>query len=98
MQALNILLIYLSIINLTAFIAFGIDKRRARRGAFRISEGSLFTLALFGGSLGSLLGMYIFRHKTLKPSFTIGMPVIFFLQLLIILVIVFIKPIELSFM
>ncbi|MCR5734011.1 MAG: DUF1294 domain-containing protein [Lachnospiraceae bacterium] len=98
MQALKILLIYLSIINLIAFIAFGIDKRKARRGAFRISEGSLFTLAIFGGSLGSLLGMFIFRHKTLKPKFTIGMPVIFTIQLIIILVILFLKPIELSFM
>ena len=98
MQALKILLIYLAIINIVAFAAFGIDKRKARRGAFRISEGSLFTLALFGGSLGSLLGMFIFRHKTLKPKFTIGMPLILALQLIIILVIAFLKPIEMSFM
>ena len=57
-------LIYLIGINLTGFIIMGVDKKRAIRGAWRISEASLFFTALLGGSLGCILGMQHFRHKT----------------------------------
>lgn len=61
----------------------GIDKKRAIRGAFRISEASLFMVALIGGSLGSILGMQHFRHKTRHWYFKYGMPAILILQVLI---------------
>ncbi len=98
MDALIILLIYFTIINLISFICYGIDKSRARRSRWRLSEGSLISLAIFGGSVGSLLGMYIFRHKTQKPRFSIGIPVILVLQILLLTAILILKPFDLSFM
>ena len=60
----------------------GIDKWKARKGAFRIPEATLFIIAIIGGSVGSILGMYIFRHKTRHWYFVWGMPAILALQLL----------------
>lgn len=77
------LLIYLAAINIIGFAIMGIDKLKAKRRAFRIPEATLFTVALIGGSLGSLLGMYTFRHKTRHRKFTIGMPVILALQVIL---------------
>lgn len=65
----------------------GIDKRKAIKGAFRIPEATLFIVALIGGSLGSILGMYTFRHKTRHMLFVYGMPAIFILQIVLFLVI-----------
>lgn len=76
----KILLIYFFIINVIGLITMGIDKRRAIRHAWRISEAALFGIALAGGSLGSFLGMYVFRHKTRHWYFVLGMPVILLLQ------------------
>lgn len=98
MEALIILLIYFSIINLVSFACFGIDKSRAKRSRWRMSEGSLISLAIFGGSLGALLGMHVFRHKTQKRKFSIGIPLILILQLLAIAAILFFRPFDLSFM
>lgn len=78
---LKLSIIYLFIINLVSFCMMGIDKKRAIRGAWRISEASLFTAALLGGSLGSILGMQHFRHKTRHWYFQYGMPAILILQL-----------------
>lgn len=72
---------YLAAMNLLAFILMGVDKAKARRGAWRIPEKVLFLSALVGGSVGALLGMYAFRHKTKHLSFVIGIPVILLLQL-----------------
>lgn len=69
-------IIYLVIINLIAFFAMWLDKRKAKRGAWRIPENSLMVLAVIGGSIGAIAGMYTFRHKTKKLRFTIGFPVI----------------------
>lgn len=63
----------------------GIDKAKARRRAFRIPEARLFGIALLGGSLGSIAGMYFFRHKTRHWYFVLGMPVILILQIAILL-------------
>ena len=73
-------LIYLIGINLAGFIIMGVDKKRAIRGAWRISEASLFFTALLGGSLGCILGMQHFRHKTKHWYFVFGMPLILFIQ------------------
>ncbi len=69
-------IIYLIIINLIAFLAMYIDKRRAKYGKWRIKEHTLFILAFLGGSIGAIVGMYIFRHKTKKMRFVIGFPAI----------------------
>lgn len=74
--------LYLLIINIAAFAAMGIDKSRARNHQWRISEAALFSLALLGGSVGSIAGMRFFHHKTRKPVFRIGMPLILILQIL----------------
>ena len=78
------IMIYLIIINLIAFIAMYLDKRKARYGKWRIPEQSLFILALIGGSIGAIIGMYTFRHKTKKYRFSIGFPVILILQIVLI--------------
>ena len=76
-------LIYLIGINLAGFIVMGVDKKRAIRGAWRISEASLFFTALLGGSLGCILGMQHFRHKTKHWYFKYGMPAILVVQVLL---------------
>ena len=77
----NILIIYFIIINAAAFIIFGIDKRRAVKNRWRIAESTLFLLALIGGSIGALAGMYVFHHKTKHIRFVIGIPLILILQI-----------------
>jgi uncharacterized membrane protein YsdA (DUF1294 family) len=74
------LLIYLMIINIIAFAAMGIDKLKAAKGRWRIPEKALFLLAAAGGSIGSIAGMFTFRHKTKHLSFRIGLPAILILQ------------------
>lgn len=69
-------IIYLIIINLIAFLVMYIDKRRAKYGKWRIKEHTLFILAILGGSIGAIAGMYTFRHKTKKMRFVIGFPAI----------------------
>jgi uncharacterized membrane protein YsdA (DUF1294 family) len=69
-------LVYLLFMNGLAFALMGIDKRRAKRHAWRIPELTLMLVGVFGGSVGGLLGMQVFRHKTKHPKFFIGYPVI----------------------
>lgn len=78
------ILIYLAAINLIAFLMMGADKLKAVKGRWRISERALFVSALLGGSLGAIVGMRVFRHKTLHRKFTIGMPLILIAQLALI--------------
>ena len=78
------LIIYLIVINLISFFAMYVDKRKAKYGRWRIPEQTLFILALIGGSIGSIAGMYTFRHKTKKLRFSIGFPVILILQIILI--------------
>lgn len=74
-------LIYLAVINVAAFAAMGIDKARAKADAWRIPEATLFLLAVLGGSVGGILGMRLFRHKTRHKTFTIGFLAILVCQL-----------------
>lgn len=76
---------YLAVMNLIGFFIMGADKKRAIRGAWRISEASLFLVAFLGGALGCTLGMRHFRHKTKHWYFKYGMPVIFAVQLCLFL-------------
>ena len=77
---------YLIGINLIGFALMGMDKKRAIRGAWRISEATLFLTAFLGGALGCTLGMRHFRHKTKHWYFKYGMPAIFVFELLIFLI------------
>ena len=79
------LLIYLILINIIGFAVMGIDKKRAIKGAWRISETSLFLTAFLGGSLGCIFGMNYFRHKTKHWYFKYGMPAILFVQIAILI-------------
>ena len=84
----GLLAIWLVLINLVTFLTFGLDKWKARRKAKneavrRVPERTLFLLAILGGSVGALLGMRVFHHKTLHTSFRIGIPVILAVQVLL---------------
>ncbi len=72
------LYLWLIIINIITFAVFGIDKKKAIDGKFRISELTLFILSLLGGSLGGLIAMHVFHHKTRKWYFKFGVPLILF--------------------
>lgn len=79
----HIVIYYLFIINAVAFIVYGIDKLKARKDRWRISESTLLLLAFIGGSIGSWLGMKVWHHKTMHLKFKYGLPAIFLLQLAI---------------
>lgn len=80
---MTIINIYLLIINIISFLLMGIDKYQAIKNKNRISEYSLIVLSFFGGSIGTLLGMIIFRHKIRKPKFLILVPLSLILHILI---------------
>ena len=73
---MDVLLIYLLLINALALLLMLADKRKARKNAWRIPEATLMGVAALGGSLGALLGMQLFRHKTKHPKFFVGIPVL----------------------
>jgi uncharacterized membrane protein YsdA (DUF1294 family) len=74
---------YILLMNIVVFIAFGADKFKAKKGRIRISEATLLLLAAAGGSIGALLGMKVFHHKTLHAKFKYGVPVILAIQIVI---------------
>lgn len=76
------IIIYLLIINFIAFLSMFIDKKKAKYGRWRIPEDTLFLFAFLGGTVGSIIGMQVFRHKTQKTKFKIGMPALLILQIL----------------
>ncbi|MCQ2521015.1 MAG: DUF1294 domain-containing protein [Lachnospiraceae bacterium] len=76
MNVYGYIAIYLGVLNLAGFAFMGIDKLKAKRHAFRIPEATLFVIAIFGGALGSTIGMYVFRHKTKHWYFLYGMPIL----------------------
>ena len=75
---------YLIAISVVTFLAFGIDKWKARTGRWRISEATLLSLALIGGAAGAWIGMTVFHHKTLHKKFKYGVPVILLLQIILL--------------
>lgn len=76
------MIIYLCVINAIAFLLYGLDKQKAKRHKWRIPEATLLGVAFLGGSIGAFLGMQVFHHKTRKAKFYIGVPLIFFLQVI----------------
>lgn len=95
MIVISIIAGYLAVMNLIGFAIMGIDKRRAVKRLWRIPESTLFIIALFGGSLGSILGMYFFHHKTRHWYFVYGMPAILLIQIALVCVLIF-SPIEIK--
>ncbi len=83
--------IYLIIINIIGFFVMFIDKRKAEKGSWRIPEKTLFIITALGGGIGTITGMYTFRHKTKKPEFTIGLPFITILEIIGAIYYIFIK-------
>lgn len=77
---MKLLTLYLLCVNVVTFFVYGVDKSKAKRGAYRISEKTLLTLAAIGGSIGAGAGMWFFRHKTKKAKFFLGVPIIFLIQ------------------
>ena len=93
----NALLYYLIVINIVTFLVYGIDKwrstsgrllptgrKKAKQGSWRISEATLLILAVIGGSIGALLGMKIWHHKTMHKKFKYGLPMILLAQIALI--------------
>lgn len=97
MNVILIIAIYVILINLFGLAVMGIDKYKAKKKTFRIPEATLFTVAIFGGSLGTTLGMFLFHHKTRHWYFLYGMPLILLVQLAIIYFL-FHSPIEFLFL
>lgn len=79
------LIIYLIIINIIGFLMMYIDKRKAKRGAWRIPENTLFIITAIGGGIGTIAGMRLFRHKTKKPLFRFGFPFLLIMDILLII-------------
>ena len=82
---MNFLIGYLVLASLIALLLFGLDKRRAERHRWRIPEKTLLLAAVLGGSPGAIAGMVLFHHKTKKPVFFIGLPVILAVQIALVL-------------
>ena len=85
-EALQLLLAYLLLVNFIAFVLMGLDKRRAKRDKWRISEKALFLPAVLGGSVGAIAGMHVFRHKTKHWYFRYGLPALLALQAVLVLI------------
>lgn len=95
MNVVTLLAAYFISVNLIGFFLMGIDKHKAKKRAFRIPEATLFIIAIIGGSIGSIIGMYAFRHKTRHWYFVYGMPFILLLQIALIIAL-FNAPIQIS--
>ena len=85
----RILLVYLLLVNAAGFLLMLVDKVKAKRNLWRIPEATLITIAAIGGSIGSIAGMNLFRHKTKHAKFYIGLPVILTVQIMAAILILF---------
>ena len=79
------IIIYFILINIIGFLAMYIDKQKAKKGKWRIPEKTLFIITGLGGWIGTITGMYLFRHKTQKIAFVIGFPTIAILEIICII-------------
>ena len=77
---MNLILYYLLAVNIATFFLYGIDKYKAKKGRWRISEATLLLMAVIGGSIGAWVGMRIWHHKTMHKKFKYGIPIIIILQ------------------
>lgn len=97
MTVVGFIACYMAFINLTGFFMMGIDKRKAVKKLWRIPEYTFFVVALIGGSIGSIMGMRLFHHKTRHWYFAYGLPAILILQIIFILLILK-SPLQFSIM
>ena len=86
---MRLLILYLLIMNAAGAVSMLMDKRKAKKKLWRIPEATLLGIAALGGSVGSLIGMYVFRHKTRHIKFTLGIPAILIAQLILAWVLLF---------
>ncbi|AIY84300.1 MAG: DUF1294 domain-containing protein [Clostridium baratii] len=87
----NIFIIYLFLINIFGLLLMFIDKQKAKRHKWRISENTLILISILGGSIGSIIGMQLFRHKTKHVKFKLGLPVILIIQIILLYIFYSIK-------
>lgn len=85
MNIMQMLVTFFITINIIGFLAMYIDKRKAERGLWRIQEKTLFIITMLGGGIGTIAGMYVFRHKTQKTQFVVGLPAILIVEILAVL-------------
>lgn len=97
MDVITLLLIYFISLNILGLFLMGLDKYKAKKQLWRIPESTLFIIAIIGGSIGAIIGMYAFRHKTRRWYFVYGLPVILFLQIAILFAILY-SPIQIQIM
>ena len=81
---MNIILYYLLAVNIATFLLYGVDKYKAKKGKWRISEATLLTMAAIGGSIGAWAGMRLWHHKTMHKKFKYGIPVIIIMQIALV--------------
>lgn len=86
MDVISYILSYLGVINFIGLVIMGIDKLKAKKRAWRVPESTLFVIALIGGSLGTTVGMFLFRHKTRHWYFRYGMPAILIIQIAVVVI------------
>ena len=79
------ILLYLLIINIIGFLIMYIDKRKAKKGKWRIKDWTIIMVTLLGGGIGTIAGMYTFRHKTKKLKFTVGLPTILITEIVLVI-------------
>ncbi len=84
---IKVIAIYMAVMSIVAFAAYGIDKVKAKKNLWRIPEKVLILLAFIGGSLGALIGMYVFHHKTKKLKFTVLVPLALIIHIALIILI-----------
>ncbi len=87
MDWVKVLFIYLAVVNLIGILVMAMDKSKAKRGKWRIPEKGLFGVSIIGGSLGTWIGMYLFRHKTKHWYFVIGMPMILIIHIVLLAIV-----------
>lgn len=85
----EMIILYVLVINLIGFLIMGLDKFKAKKGFWRTPEKTIFTITLLGGGIGTVTGMYFFRHKTKKMKFTIGLPTILISEIVLIIYFLF---------
>ena len=81
---MNIILYYLLAVNIATFLLYGVDKYKAKKGRWRISEATLLMMAVIGGSIGAWAGMRLWHHKTMHKKFKYGIPIIIILQVCLV--------------
>lgn len=87
----TVFLVYLIVINIVGLFAMGIDKWKAKKKKYRIPEKTLFLISAIGGSVGTLLGMHLFRHKTQHWYFVFGMPLILIVHMVVFSYLIFVR-------